>query len=224
MAVEKDSNSTSILDLWEKMLGIFGLGGDPDKEKNRVLRDVKKVLKRNFKKYIKIGQNPVEPAFPKIFYEIYSVVGPAQSILGNAANSGALKTLLIELNLNDRQKQLEDMFQEQSIRTRSTQIPLTELSEELKKGMLEFLSSFDAETVKRMDGLYNQILIFLDFIGFNYYFLLKKFDSGLPERDFTYIPRWDAISGDYVVDDLKEFLEVSQGISSSVSWDWCLDV
>lgn len=216
--------SFSILDLWDKLLALIGLGEGGDNGKSRVLKEIKKVLKKNFKKYVKVSQNQVEAAFPKIFYEIYSVVGPAQSLLANAGNSGALKSLLIEINLSDRQKQLEEMFQEDNIRARAAKVPLQELTEDLKKSLIEFLSSFDAETVKKIDGLYNQVLTFLDFVNFNYYFLLKKFDSGLPERDFNYLPRWEPIAGDYIVEDLKEFLEVSQGIVAGTNWDWALDV
>lgn len=220
---ESNNNPFFLLEIWDKVLSALGMSGDSDKEKNRVLKEIKKNLKKNYKKYVKVGANLLEPAFPKIFYEFYTVVGPAQTLLANAATSGALKTLVIELNLTDRQRQLEDTFQEAAIRARANQIPIGDLTEELKKALIEFVGSFDAEITKKIDSLYNQLLVFLEFISYKYYFLLKKFDAGLPERDFNYLPRWEAISGEYIVEDLKEFMEVIQGISAVTGWDEVLN-
>jgi hypothetical protein len=43
----------------------------------------------------------------------------------------------------------------------------------------------------------------VNFVNFDYYFLLKKFDSGIPERTFSYVPKFETIRGEYVLEDLK---------------------
>jgi hypothetical protein len=55
-------------------------------------------------------------------------------------------------------------------------------------------------------------------VNFDYYFLLKKFDSALPERSFSYKPRFDAINGEYVVDDLQDFIEVFAALDFETDW------
>ena len=77
---------------------------------------------------------------------------------------------------------------------------------------------FDGETSKKIDSAYNAILEFIHFINFDYYFLLKKFDSGLPERSFAYRPKFETINGEYVVDDLQDFLEVFTPLDLEADW------
>ena len=51
-------------------------------------------------------------------------------------------------------------------------------------------------------------MIFLNLVEYDYYFALKKFDSGLPERDFVYNPKFEPIKAEYILDDIKDFLVV----------------
>jgi hypothetical protein len=78
--------------------------------------------------------------------------------------------------------------------------------------------------VKKINHIYNTILVFLDFIGFNFYFMLKKFDASLPDKDYAYIPRFDSISGSYIIEDLKDFLEVYHFVGPNLPWDEVFEI
>jgi len=220
----KDQGENPLAALFSKLLGFFGIGNDPDRLKTQMLKEIHRLLKRSGSKYIKVGRNSIEPALPKFFYEIYSLIGPAQSLLQNATSSGALKSIVVEGQMSEKQHQALGSLSEDSLKARAQQIPMKELSEEAKNALVDFLTGFDADATRRIDGLYNQVLAFLDFIQFNYYFLLRKFDSGLPERDFGYIPRFESISGEYIVEDLKDFVEVYRHIRPDMDWNPVLDV
>ena len=56
------------------------------------------------------------------------------------------------------------------------------------------------------------------------YFFLKKFDSTLPEGDFVYSPRFESINGEYVLEDLKDFLTVLEPIDPKVNWGVIFDI
>jgi hypothetical protein len=86
------------------------------------------------------------------------------------------------------------------------------------------LSFFDTEKVKSINVTYNLMSIFLDFITFDYYFFLRKFDSRFPENDFAYIPKFEDINGEYIVDDLKDFLILIPFVDHNVEWDKLFDV
>jgi hypothetical protein len=103
-------------------------------------------------------------------------------------------------------------------------MPLPELAEEVKKVLVDLTASFNLERVKKINHIYNTILVFLDFIGFNFYFMLKKFDASLPDKDYAYIPRFDSISGSYIIEDLKDFLEVYHFVGPNLPWDEVFEI
>jgi hypothetical protein len=55
--------------------------------------------------------------------------------------------------------------------------------------------------------------------------MLKKFDASLPDKDFTLIfPRFDSISGSYIIEDLKDFLEVYHFVGPNLPWDEVFEI
>ena len=57
----------------------------------------------------------------------------------------------------------------------------------------DFFSQSEYEKVKKVDTLYSQLVMMAGFVSFDYFFMLKKFDSSLPERTFSYSPKFDTI-------------------------------
>jgi hypothetical protein len=220
----KKSAPTGFAALWDKILSFLGLGDMEDREKKQFLREIKKSIKRSKFKFLKVNGDQVLPNLAKFFHQIYTTIGPAQSILANAANSDALKTIVIESQLPPDQIENVQKLGKQNISAQAQTIPLPELAEELKKTLVDLTASFNLERVKKINHIYNTILVFLDFISFNYYFMLKKFDAALPDKDFNYLPRFDSINGSYVIEDLKDFLEVYHFVGPNLPWDEVFEI
>ena len=62
------------------------------------------------------------------------------------------------------------------------------------------------------------------FISFDFYFFLRKFDSRFPENDFNYSPRFEDINGEYVSEDLKDFLTLIPFLELDADWNNLFDV
>lgn len=158
------------------------------------------------------------PGMGKFFYEVYKVVGSAQLILANANSSVVLKNVLVELSLTPNQLKLKERLSEESIKERSKNTPPKELSLQVKDDIGAFMAEFDNEKIKRIDTLYSQLELLVSFVSFDYFFLLKKFDSGLPERTFSYSPKYETIRGEYIVEDLKDFATVAYSLPLDTDW------
>ncbi len=209
----------------EKILGIFtAVGSDPDRDKKRFLKGIQKDLKKR-SKYFKVKGNIVEPALAKLFYAIYKEVGPAQVLLETLQGSEIIKSIVIENFLSKEQKKVLEGLSEDAVRMRCKESSnLKELQERIKKELAQVHSFFDLALTQRVNEIYNGLMIFQDFIRYDYYFLLKKFDSALPERDFMYIPRFEAINGEYVVEDLKDFDALLPVLEGEIEWNIILQI
>lgn len=216
--------SDAPLSLLNRILSLLGMEPDPDRERKTLLKELKKELVKAKGKFFAAGGDLVDVGLPKAFHEMYAVVGPTRTLLANATASHALKMIFIEQYLGPAQKALQDQFTEESIRALSKTMPPDALAAQIRENLTEFSAVLELETQRKIDGRYNLFLTFMDFVEFNFYFMLKKFDSMLPEADFNYLPRWEAIDGEYVVDDLKDFLTASGALLPDSDWDGLFDV
>jgi len=210
--------------LWEKLLALFLGHDDPEREKKRLLKQITKSLNKSRLKFYKPRGESALPGMARFFFEIYKVVGPAQNLLQHAKNSNTLRTIVIEHFMTEEQKQTRDVFSEERIREQADNTDTRQLAARLKDAMIGFFGSFDSKVVREINALYNQLLGFLNFVNFDYYFVLKKFDASIGEHDYSYKPKFDTINADYITDDLKDFMEVFLLIEKSADWEAVFDV
>jgi len=220
----KTADESSSAGFFQKILSVFFQGLDPEREKRRLLRDIGKDLKKKKHKFYKPANHEAQPALARFFYEIYKVIGPAQVFLEHAQSSNVLKNLIIEFSIPDEISKYKEELEEDVIRQKAEAMDNKKLSGEVRENLVNFFAGFKGDLVKQIDETYNLLSGFLQFIHFDYYFFLKKFDSNLPERDFNYNPKFEAINAQYISDDLKDFLEVLPLIKKEGDWDNLLDI
>jgi hypothetical protein len=217
----KTQSGGSFLD--KILAAIFG-STDPEKEKKRLLKDVANNLKKSRYKFYNMRGEQVLPALAKMFFEIYKVIAPAQALLQNAGASNVLKTILIEAQLTEEQLALKDSLSEENIRGKLKEgMDTRKLAEAVKTRLTNFLAIFDADFTQKINVLHEVFSAFHAFVMYDYYFVLKKFDSGFPEKNLTYTPKFDAINGEYILDELKDFLDVLLPLDKNADWDSLFD-
>ncbi len=209
-----------------KLLSVLTKASDPDKDKKKQLKEIEKQLKRHKFKFYKPKTGEALSAMAKFFYEIYSIVGPAKILLDHAEASVVLKTIIIENYLTEEQLKMKESFEDAEIRKaiENQKGDVKAVTENLKSNLVNFFSIFDNTKVQKINNTFNLMTLFLDFISFDYYFLLRKFDSRFPENDFTYSPRFEDINGEYIVEDLKDFIILIPFLGLDEEWDSLFDV
>lgn len=202
----------------DRILSLFSNPADPEAEKKKILKQIARDLAKHKYRFYKAKTEEAEPLLAKFFYDVYKIVSPAQVFLQNAEKSAQLRQLIIDSFLDKKTLELQERLSEESIKERSKTVPTKELSQQLKDDLVDFFAAFDSNRTNSIDTAYNLILIFTKFVNFDYFFLLKKFDSNISERNFTYHPKFETIRAEYVSDDLKDFLEVL--LPLEVNQDW----
>ena len=203
----------------QRILSVFSGMGDPDAEKKKQLRAIAKDLLRSRYKFYKPKGQEALPGLAKFFYEIYKITAPAQVLLGNAASSGTLRSFVIESMLTPEQRALSERLTEAHIVERAKTIAPAQVQEEAKRDLTSFFVVFDGDKSRQIDEAYNTLVSFINFVNFDFYFFLKKFDSGIPERTFSYKPKFETINGEYIADDLQDFLEVFGALDLEAAWE-----
>ncbi len=209
--------SSFFSDLVSRVMDMFG-SGDAEGDKKRFLKKVYKNLAQTKIKFYKFSSDEALPQMAKFFYELYKVVGPAQSIFKNINNPNAFKNMVINYYLTDEQKDIELRLSEESIFEMSKKIPLNQLTEHVNRDLSTYINFFNEEKIALIDATYSRLSLLVDFCAFDYYFFLKKFDSSIQEGNFNYVPRFTPIRAEYITEDLKEFIDVAWRLPFDSAW------
>ena len=89
----------------------------------------------------------------------------------------------------------------------------------VKKELAALLQSLSDEQKAGVKVIYKQYLVFLQFIKFDYYFVLRKFDSNFGEMDFKYKPSFTPINCEYIVDDIIDTISQIPLILKYSGWE-----
>lgn len=205
-------------DILEKIMSLFGGKTDQEAKNRKIVKELKKGLKKSTKFY-NVKKDDVTSALAQFFYNIYKVVGPFCDILMDLESSKELKRLIVESFMTDQQIEAVDKLSSEVVGERlSTSKNFKATASQIHKEIISLVSSFSSDLTTRINNAYSLMLVFKELSCFNYYFLLKKFDSRLPNYDFVYKPSFTDIKASYVGDDLKDFLEVLSIFNSSNNW------
>ena len=209
----------------ERILAVlFGIG-DPEREKRRMLKTIGKDLSKDRYKFYKPRGSEVQPNLARLLYETYKSVSAVRKLVQPSDTTGTLRLLVIESSLDERQVEMREQLDEKVIRERiRAGAEIKAVGEQVKDTMLDFVGTFDAVKVKQINTEYNNLRAFIQFCHFDFYFTLKKFDSAISEDSFTYKPRFEPIEAEYVVDDIRDFLEVAEALPQDADWDRVFDL
>lgn len=212
------SNSSSGESFLQRIFGSLFNKKDPEAEKKKLLKQIAKSLSKTKWKFYKHSADQLLPAFPKLFYEIYKAVVGCQLSFNNQQNPNSYKMMVVDYALTEEQKRILEELTEESITTMSRNMDFNQLKKQIKTDIDKLSADFDKEKIQKIDTLYTKLMKFKQFCTFDFYFMLKKFDSTMREGDFSKTPKFNPIDASYVSEDLKDFLTVAWALPLDSDW------
>lgn len=203
---------------FQRLLDTFFKSSDPEAEKRRLMKNIAKEVSKTKFKFYKFNTDEVLPAFAKTFFVIYKTVAPAQTFFQNMQNEKSLQTFVFHSMLSNNQLNMLEKLSEDSILEEAKSVPLQQLNMQIKNRTEHLFSDFDSTLINRIDKLYTQLMLFKAFCSFDYYFVLRKFASGMREYDFSTTPQFEPINGKYILDDLKDFISIAWLVVEYDNW------
>ena len=183
---------------------------NPDADKKRKLKNIAKAFsKSKFHVFYKPNSMEVLSPFAKMLYDFYKATSQAQLYFRNIQNPNQHKQRLITYSLSEHQAELLEHFDENKILEMSKQIPINKLKSTIEQELMQFKAEFEGERANKVENLYKAFCLFRDFCTFDYYVVLRKFNGAFREFSFESSPNFDKIAGDYISDNLKDFIAVA---------------
>ncbi|MDR2553577.1 MAG: DUF5312 family protein [Treponema sp.] len=211
--------------LLEIIAKLFSGDNDPRNLAKKRMRQVSKALSQNkYSKFFKVKSEELEPPAAKFFYDLYKVVSPAQIFLQNAAKSEQLKQITLDAFLDNSLRALQDQLDAAAIQEKAASASIKNLAETVKRDLAAFMAAFDSVRIYAVNSCYNTIITLSRFVNFDFFFLLKKFDSKITERNFNYQPRFQPVKAAELKEALQDFMELSAVVEMDRDWKTALGV
>lgn len=210
---EKDSFFTNLLSSLFK-------SSNPEAEKKRKLKAIaKNISKTKYHNFYKANSVELLAPFGKLIFDLYKLISPAQTLFKNTQNPALFKRQIINYILSENQVSLLEQLDEQKILEMSRQVPFEQLQQKVEQNLQDFTNAFDETRANQAENLYKSFNLFKDFCEFDFYLILKKFDSSYKEYNFNSLPRLEKVNAEYIVDDIKDFLSVAYAIlNPNIEW------
>jgi hypothetical protein len=211
--------------LFDKLFSLFGGAKDPESGKKRQLKQLIKDLSKNkYARFYRVKQEEIDGSLGKFFYDIYKTVSAAQVFLQNAAKSAQIKRVVAEAFLDKNLQEIKGRISAESIEERAKTTAVKDLAKQLGEDITAFSAAFDSGRIEAIDRCYSLILTMVRFVTFDFFFLVKKFDPNITERNFTYQLKFAPVRGEYLSDELKDFLDISFAVDPDKDWKNALRV
>ncbi len=209
---------------FRQVFAFLSESSEAERHKRQMLKAIGQELKRSRSHFYQPRTELVEPALARFFFEIYRFLGPAQALLSQKETSGGMRFILIERFLDPEQRAMKEGFSEESIRTRLRGPDAGQVVQQTQADLKNFMGYFEPAVVQKITAEYRTLAVLLSLIHFDYFFLLRKFDSALPEGGYGYEPRFEPIHIQYVLEELEKFQEILQVFEPQANWEKLLDV
>ncbi len=234
---------------FQQLFSYFSDTSDVERRKRRMLKIIARELKRTRSRFYQPRAGLVEAPLAHFFFELYRVVGPAHALLSQRETSGGMRYILIERLLTPEQRAIKEGFSEDAIRARlkgavrqaaaghaapdaaaagrdarGRAVDPAQVVAQTQESLKSFLARFDSALVAKINAEYRTLSVLLSLIHFDYYFLLRKFDSRLPEGAAGYQPHFEPIHIQYVLEELESFQEILQVFEPQANWEKMLEI
>jgi hypothetical protein len=209
---------------WDRFLIWLG-GNNPEVKKKRLLKRIRKDLRSSaYHHFFKLKTREIQPALAIYLYDIYKTISAAQIFMQRALGSERLRQITLETFLDLDDSKIATALAGETMEARMKKTDPQILARQLRGELAALTKAFDPALIKEADQCYSLIAAFIQFISFDYFAVLKRFDPTMRENSFAKPPRFKAVKAELVLDHIKDFLETSFPLDPEQNWRAALEV
>jgi hypothetical protein len=200
-----------------------------DEETKKYYRLMKTTLKNirigGYGNFYKPFFQVATPHMARYFYSVYKMCAGPQKILKNSDVMPSLERAVLNYYMDDETRRLVNQIKTKYITEQyESGVELKYLSKQVNDAVNALNKKLDGKWRKEVDRCYHLISSFVLLVNFDYYGLLKNFNDKLTEYYFTSKPGFSKIPAIKIIDRLKDFLAIADGIDFDSNWNIMFDI
>jgi hypothetical protein len=211
-------------DLMDKVFSFFS-GEDLTDEKENMLKQIAKELSQNkYAKYFRIRSEEADPSFTSFLFYVYKTIYPIKEFFKDDKKTMMLKSVIVESNIDASIQETIKRLDPAVLDSKAKTMPGEKLITSIQADLELLISQFDYNHIAVVNHQYELASALNHFIRYNFQGFFKKFDPHFVDGSFIIEPKFPAIKTILIIDQIGEFLSVTQPLMPEDDWKNLFDL
>lgn len=211
-------------DLMDKVFSFFSGEGLTDDKQNMLKAIGKELGQSKYAKFFRVRTEEVDPSFMSFLFSVYKTIYPIKVFMKDEFKMAQFKHLTVESCIDNYIKDTVIKLNTQYLDDRAKSIPGEALIEEIQKDVDLLTSQFDSTRIKTVNHKYELAGALNLFVKYDFKGFFKKFDPHFADGSFIIEPKFPAIKTILIVDQIGDFLTVTQPLKPEEDWNSLLEL
>ncbi|MCL2411483.1 MAG: DUF5312 family protein [Treponema sp.] len=210
-------------DFMDKVFSFFSGDGLTD-EKQNMLKGIGKELYQNkYAKFFRVRSEETDPTFMSFLFSIYKVIYPIRVFLKEEAKLARLKSQVVESCIDSNVKEIVNRLDTAAIDEKAKTVSGEELVAGIQTDIDLLTNHFSTSQIAALNNGYQMVLALNQFVSYNFPGFFKKFDPHFVDGSFFVEPKFPAIKTILIIDQVGDFLTVTQPLKPEDDWNSVID-
>jgi len=211
-------------DLMDKVFHLFSNDGLVDEKQNMLKGIGKELSQSKYAKFFRVRSEEVDPSFSSFLFSVYKIIYPIKEFYKDEKRLAKLKALVVEScidkNIQETVRQLDTAALDEKAKTMTAENIIAEIQSNMEK----LVYQFDQDKIYTVNRRYELAGALGQFVRYNFFGFFKKFDTHFADGSFIIEPKFPAIKAILIVDQIGEFLTVTQPLKPEEDWTSLLNL
>jgi len=205
-------------DLMDKVFSFFSGEGMTDDKQNMLKQIAKELSQSKYSKFFRVRTEEADPSLSSFLFSIYKVIFPIKVFFKDEKKVAKLRYQTIESCIDDKIKETVSRLDYAALDQKAKTMSGEELIASIQADIDKLVSQFDQNRIAAVDRRYELAASLAQFVSYNFSGFFKKLDSHFVDGSFLIEPRFPAIKTILIVDQIGEFLSVTQSLRPEDDW------
>jgi len=205
-------------DLMDKVFSFFSGDGLTDDKQNMLKQIAKELGHNKYARFFRIRTEEADPSFSSFLFSVYKAVYPIKEFFKDEKKTMMLKTAIVESSIDasiqETIKRLDPATLDGKAKTMSAEQLITAIQDDVET----LAKQFDYNHITVVNHRYELAAALSQFVRYNFAGFFKKFDPHFADGSFIVEPKFPAIKTILIIDQIGEFLSVSQPLKPEDDW------
>jgi hypothetical protein len=205
-------------DLMDKVFSFFS-GEDMTDDKQNMLKQIAKELGHNkYARFFRVRSEEADPSFSSFLFSVYKVVYPIREFFKDDRKTTMLKSSIVESCIDAGIQETVKRLDPDVLDAKAKTMPGEQLIAAIQSDVETLTAQFDNNHITVVNHRYELAAALNQFVKYNFSGFFKKFDPHFVDGSFIIEPKFPAIKTILIIDQIGEFLSVTQPLMPEDDW------
>jgi len=211
-------------DLMDKVFSLFSGEGMTDDKQNMLKAIGKELSQSKYAKFFRIRSEETDPSFSSFLFSVYKTIYPIKLFMKDERKMHQLRSLIVDSCINGEIKETVNRLDNGYMDGKAKVMTGEKLIESIQADIELLTNQFDAKHIADVNRRYELTAVLNQFASYNFFGFFKKFDPHFSDGSFIIEPKFPAIKVILIIDQIGEFLTVTQPLRPEEDWAGLLNL